>query len=334
MHIKHLFAIFFFLLIQLSAFTQTESDSTLKADNKIYLITKTDGSQFIGKIISQDSREVLLETKTLGQIYIPKHVIKEIKEIDEKNISSKGNYSTSETFSTRYFFTTNGLPINQGESYLKINLSGPEYHYGIAKNLGIGIITTWFATPVIGTVKYTFKLNDGIYMGLGTLLGTGSWVFPEFAFALPYSSVTFGDRGFNFTFSGGYGYLQYREGGGNFLGGYDPYNRKVAQGRFLFSVAGMKKVSKNLTVLFDSVIMPEGPEYQQTYIDWVENPDGSFTEVQRTRMVKSPAFALLTPGLRWELNPENAFQFGFNGIYFDSTVFPLPLPSIQWFRKI
>ena len=46
--------------------------------NSFLLIRKTDGNELYGFIISDDGREILLETKTIGKVYINKSDIKEI----------------------------------------------------------------------------------------------------------------------------------------------------------------------------------------------------------------------------------------------------------------
>ena len=48
------------------------SQESNKDSNKLFLIKKTDGGEFIGEIISDDGREVLILTKTIGKVYIRK----------------------------------------------------------------------------------------------------------------------------------------------------------------------------------------------------------------------------------------------------------------------
>lgn len=71
----------------------------------VYLIEKNDGARYSGHIISSDAREVLIRTFDLGDIFIPKHEIKSITEF------TAGDDKFREVFATRYFLTTNGLPV-------------------------------------------------------------------------------------------------------------------------------------------------------------------------------------------------------------------------------
>ncbi len=54
-------------------------DDTLKITQEvIHLVIKRDNAQFIGVIIFQDAREVIIRTEKLGEISIPKHEIYEM----------------------------------------------------------------------------------------------------------------------------------------------------------------------------------------------------------------------------------------------------------------
>ncbi len=286
-----LFLVFLFtVFIANTSFAQ--ADTTKTEVQKIFLITTIEGGQFVGTIISQDAKEVLIDTKDRGQVSIPKYQISEIREVSKKELSATGNYIPEEVFATRYFITTNGLPIEKGDSYILWNLWGPDFEFGIGKNVGVGVMTSWFGVPIIGSIKYTINLAPKVNMALGGLLGTGSWVEPGFGLAVPYAALTFGDRKSNISFTGGYGAVFY-EGNNN--------------GRALFSVAGMTKVSKKVSLVFDSFIAPKG------------NNDNSFS--------------LIIPGIRLQTARNSTFQFGFAGLFNqDNQV--IPIPFIQFFTKL
>ncbi|MBA7585367.1 hypothetical protein ES708_27342 [subsurface metagenome] len=268
-------------------------DTTKITSSKIYIITTYDGGEFIGKIILQDAKEVLIETKDRGQVSIPKYQIKEMKEVKSGEFSASGEYMPEQIFATRYFITTNGLPISKGESYLLLNLYGPEFQFGVGENFGVGIMTSWLGMPLIGTAKYSIELSEKTNLGIGTLLGTGSWAKPDFGLALPFAVLTFGDRRNNINFSGGYGAI---------------WSNGDSEGNALFSIAGMAKVGKNISLVFDSFIMP--------------NLGGNNT-----------GFALLIPGIRIQEKSNKAFQFGFAGLVVDGDLMPFPIPMIQWYKK-
>jgi hypothetical protein len=53
-----------------------------------------------------------------------------------------------------------------------------------------------------------------------------------------------------------------------------------------------------------------------------------------TTTERSPALIVLVPGLRLQTRQNSAFQFGFAGAIYDGEVAPLPIPMLQWFRKL
>ena len=238
--LKYMLVIMYYILAQ-PLLAQEESDSTEVNRHRLYLVIKNDDTEYIGTILKQDAREILIKTERLGEIYIPKHEIREIRELQPGDLNSEGQYIPKEVFATRYFLTTNGLPIEKGESYVLVSLYGPEIQFGVAEKVSLGVMTSWYGVPIIGTFKYSFSLGDKSSMAVGTLIGTGSWVAPDYGGILPFAALTFGDRRSNITFSGGYGAI--------FGGG-------VTEGNALLSIAAMRKAGKRLSLIFDSFIAP------------------------------------------------------------------------------
>ena len=274
-----------------------------------YIIETYSGGQFVGVLLKEDDKEVLIETKDRGKVTIPKFEVKVIRVLKPGELNVKGDYLPEEVFSTRYFITTNGLPIKKGENYVLWNLYGPEIHFGVGKNIGLGLMTSWIGMPVIGSAKYSIKVSEKFNLGLGTLLGTGSWAAPDFLLALPYGVLTYGDRRNNINFSGGYGVVSY--------GG-------VPEGKALISIAGMKKVGKKVSLVFDSFIVPEVRFTDSTY-----DPNTGIETITN----KYNVLAILIPGIRIQDAADKAFQFGFAGIYANGKMVPVPIPFLQWYRK-
>jgi hypothetical protein len=228
----------FLLFIGNIALSQTDTTSTL--DTSTYRIIKTDGGELIGQIQSQDAREILLLTKNNRQIYIPQHTIKKIEKLKSSDFSATGTFIGEDKFATRYFISTNGLPIKKGEHYVQWNLFGPDFQFGIGKDLGVGIQSSWFGVPIIGSIKKSWKIGEKSQFAVGGLVGTGSWALPEFGGALPFATFSFGDRSKNIAFSGGYGAIWDSDG---------------TSGRAISSIAGMAKISPKISLVFDSFIL-------------------------------------------------------------------------------
>ena len=75
-----------FCTISFGLFAQTTPPDTTQYKNvKLFKVTLNSGKVFVGNIINQDPKEVLIETKEVGQVLIPKYEISLIEEIPEDN---------------------------------------------------------------------------------------------------------------------------------------------------------------------------------------------------------------------------------------------------------
>lgn len=283
----------------------TRPDNVFAADTNIYRIVLANGNEIIGKIISQDRREVLVITKDKREILIPQYEIKEFIVMSARDFNLKGVYLGEDKFATRYFITTNGLPIKKGEHYIQWNLFGPDFQFSVTDNFGIGVMTTWVGIPFIGTLKYSFNLGENTQFAVGFLAGTGTWAAPTWGGILPFGTISFGNRQANIAFSAGYGGVWT---GGNF------------QGRTLASVAFMAKLGLKISIVFDTFILLPSKN---------KNPiTGDFS-----RSYDSNLFALIIPGLRWHLAEGRAFQFGLTAVYNQEEFVQVPIPMVQWYRS-
>lgn len=196
--------------LSLGAHAQFEDDSTQK---QLYLVTKTDGASFYGYILKDDGREILLQTKTIGKIYINKSNINQIKAVSESEIQveQKGEYSELRDegpFTTRYYLNTNGLPIKKGENYAMIHLYGPEVHFAVSDNLSLGVMASWIASPIAVAGKYSFDSETNTHFALGTILGSSGFLGQSRGVGgLHWATITQGDRMANVSLSAGYGYI-------------------------------------------------------------------------------------------------------------------------------
>ena len=189
---------------------KTSTAQNNPVDTNTYVVTKTSGAEYIGKILNDDGREILLETKSLGKIFINKSEIKSITLISSRKEVVFGEYSALGPFTTRYQFTTNGFPIKRGENYALVNLYGPEVHFSLSDRFSLGVMTTWIASPFVLAAKYALlNKSDKWHFSLGTMMGTSGYLanFKGFG-GLHWGVVTYGNRLNNISFSAGYGYLK------------------------------------------------------------------------------------------------------------------------------
>ena len=101
-----------FLCFTVAIKAQISPADSIKSQKQV-VITKQNGTEYIGTIISDDGREVLVVVDKLGKIYIPKSDIKSIIEVEDPKAIVRGEYRVAGPFTTRYAFTTNALPVKK-----------------------------------------------------------------------------------------------------------------------------------------------------------------------------------------------------------------------------
>lgn len=213
-----------------------QSDTIQQKDSNTYKLSLNDGSQLVGHIIKKDSREIQFITLDKREIIVPQYAIKSIEVVKSTDFNSAGQYVGEDKFATRYFISTNGLPIKKGENYVQWNLFGPDFQFAVADDLGVGIMTSWIGMPIIGSIKKSWEINDHSQFALGALAGTGSWAAPDFGGVLPFASLSFGNRSQNISLSGGYGAI---------------WDYGDVNGRAMTSIAAMVKLTPKVSLVFD-----------------------------------------------------------------------------------
>ncbi len=349
---------------------QTTPTDTTKSE-QLFVITKTDGTEYIGKILSDDGREVLIQTDALGKIYIPKSEIKSMVAIEDASKIVYGEYSPTGPFTTRYAFTTNALPIKKGENYALINLYGPEVHFAVTDHLNIGVMTTWIASPMILALKYSVKTkNEKINFSLGTLMGSSGYLFNFRGFGgLHFANVTIGSREKNITLAGGYlygktgdNYYAANEESGIYYSDQEYYSvtydvsnpAPLTQGP-ISSIAGITKVGARASFVFDSMIgifsTPTESVYTNTttiteptpgYYDpnppyqYINGTPGWYQHNVTVDKYTNRTVALFVmPGMRFQKTDKSDFQFTIAGVSLFRGGYDMsfPIPMCSWFLK-
>ncbi len=199
------------LLLFVLLFTSSIVKAQTK-DSTVVKIETTDGNEFIGEIIFQDTARIVLKTDKLGELSIRRTDIKYQETIDVQQIKD-GKLWFANPQSTRYFWSPNGYGLKKGEGYYQnIWVLWNQFSYGVSDNfsLGAGIIPTFlFAgapTPVFATAKFSIpikknKVNLGGGAIAGTVLGADGT-----GFGILYGLSTFGSPDNNVTVGLGYGF--------------------------------------------------------------------------------------------------------------------------------
>lgn len=317
-------------------------------DTNTYVVVKNNGVEYIGKILNDDGREILLETKTLGKIFITKSEIKSIKLVSSRKDIVFGEYRAQGPFTTRYQFTTNAFSIKRGENYALVNLYGPEVHFSLSDRFSLGVMTTWIASPFVLVAKYALlNKSDKWHFALGTMMGTSGYLanFKGFG-GLHWGVVTYGNRLNNISFSAGYGYLKTGteetiERPGTYIEPNFPstYERIIPLRKApLISLAGIFKVGSKASFFFDSMVLFSNQKEIRTTSSGGYDPNTQIystiiTTVKEERIFKTSLY--LMPGMRFQKNENRAFQIALAGVAtfdrYDSNSFPIPMCS--WFFK-
>ena len=327
------------------------------------VITTNYNQTYVGIILSDDGREVLIDTEDRGKIYLSKANILSIKPARASDVVS-GEYVGEGAFTTRYSFTTNALPVKRGDNYAMLNLYGPEVHFAVSDNTSLGIMSTWLGSPMALAVKRSFGTADPLLnFSAGALLGTTGYLNNfEGRGGLYFANATYGNRKHNVTVALGYAQGSSRVDvlpSGNYVdsnpGFYiDEYLDSDVliqdKSRFsgpLLSVAGITKVGPKASLVFDSMwglfrsSLPENTAITTVLQEEVWNPvTGEFVpgiyshSVQLVEVESDPVFMFfLMPGLRVERTPNKSFQFNLAGarVTVDGVQYSFPFPMCTWF---
>ncbi len=211
---KHLIALVLIFTVGFYAKSYAQDTTAQATDtSKLYLVKKTDGGEFYGHILADDGREILLLTKKIGKIYISKSDIAEIvllttEEVQKLRDAPYQDYRNSGPYTTRYYFTTNALPIKKNEHYAMLHLYGPEVHFAVADGFSVGVMTTWIGSPIAAAAKYTLFSKNKNSMSVGTIIGSSGFLFNGKGFGgLHFATYTRGVPGKNMSISAGYGHV-------------------------------------------------------------------------------------------------------------------------------
>ena len=327
---KHLLStlVLFFALSSI-AFAQPSSD--------LKIIKMTNGVEHIGTIISDDGREMLFESTTVGKIYIKKTLVKSISNYSKEDFSIVNDEIVrANPFSTRYSFTTNALPIKKKDNYYMLNLWGPEFHVAVADNFNVGVMTTWIGSPLALAAKYSITTkNPKLNFSVGEIIGNGGYIDPSAFISLSFGNVTFGDRDKNLTLGVGYGYFDFNQTqpipGTYFADQPIPQRSKPATQGVLGSVAASLRINDRTSFVFDSMfgmLSTGGTNSKYTYFT------GGPSFVTITAKQPNTPFLVLMPAIRRSQGNGSgkSVQFTLAGINTNDRSFPIPF--VTWYRSL
>jgi hypothetical protein len=180
---------------------------------KTYKVETKDGNEFIGTIIREDDKTIVLKTQILGEITINRENILRIREIDQSKII-EGVLWDDNPQSSRYLWTPNGYGLKEGEGYYQnIWVLYNQLSYGLSDYFSVsgGLIPLFLFgeggnTPAWIVPKFSIpisaeKVNIAAGAFVGTVLGEN-----DANFGIVFSTLTLGNRNSNVNLGLGWGY--------------------------------------------------------------------------------------------------------------------------------
>lgn len=331
-----------FVLLSCSAVLSVGQEDSTKTETLKVIVTKNDGAQYTGFIISDDAREILINTEEVGKLYIPKHMIQSIKPFDahtlnkEEETELKTDTTATDTpiieehtigtesfelekpdgilenyITTKNILSENAMPIQRGESFIRFTFVGVEAGIPLTRNWSLGGFSSYWGLPVGLKTKYCFQLNRSIWLSLDAGYGTmafGSWADRgiDDGGLIVSTSLTIGDRNKNFTVKGGYGFIHQNQQ----IWNWDENLQQVVLVQtvknndhlFFANLGGMMMLTDHSTFTFDAVL---------AFVDGALNISAG-------------------AALRFGRSPRKQWQLGGSLVFSDGTFIPFPLPHLSY----
>ncbi len=228
-------ALFFSLLL---FFSFTLSGQTTDKENGQVIIILLDKSEIKGKLVTENERELVVNSESLGLLTFQRTEIKKIIYLDNKGRMPNPN-------PTRYFVGQSAYTLDKGEGYYQniyglVNLVS----YGITDRfsalVGTEIISLFSGTPIIFTnLKYGFPISDKLQAAASfSYLTAGGELAGEVNFGSLNALLTYGNKEHNVTFGTGYA-----------LANGDIDNTG------LLTIGGMTRISSRLALITENYLL-------------------------------------------------------------------------------
>ncbi|MCD6066746.1 MAG: hypothetical protein K0S33_1572 [Bacteroidetes bacterium] len=258
-----LFFCLFAFLVQAS-FAQSDSTKAGKEKNwwkkgKPYVIVTNDGTEYIGEVVGDNDREVLIMTKTMGKLYIPKYSIKTIELLESDNFAN-GQYIDENNHRNYYIAATNALPFKKGEMRMSMYyFGGFSGTYSLNENVALGLHTTIIGAPMAISLKTSFLLSDKSYIGTDIHVGSLTYLQRSSYVGSIAAKYTSGNEKTNFSLMGGIGFasiLQYKYiQTGPYGGTQQSYHEN--DNSYFFNASFFHRLTKNAGFAAEGWVVPK-----------------------------------------------------------------------------
>ena len=171
---------------------------------QIWMVRTTDGNDFVGIIVEDTAEHVVLETRNIGLVTIPRDQIERMRPISSDRIVD-GKLWPENPLPNRYFLGPNSIGLKKGQGYYQnIWVLFNQVTFTPADNFSIGIGTI----PIFGGGGLPFWISprlsvpldgaDGsVFLGFGGFLGGVAGADGGLG-VYAYSNLAVGSRDTNF----------------------------------------------------------------------------------------------------------------------------------------
>jgi hypothetical protein len=207
MKIKYVLILCIFLLGgTLSIFAQKKQEKTDSTDKKLTVAVETkDGSRFVGKFIERQNDTVVLQTETMGLIYLAESQIKSIDEVGKIKESSSSNSAWFRNpYAAQGVFFPTGIGLKKGEgNYQNLMVALNSVQYGITDNFSIGggleiisLVITGRPGVVYVQPKLSYSFTENFHVSGGSYLFVNAFNSNSQSslVVLPFANMTYGNR--------------------------------------------------------------------------------------------------------------------------------------------
>lgn len=126
------------LLLSCSISDGQVTDHKSSQADSVTIITLTDGSKLMGKIIAQHDSIIILETTNIGRLTVTSGNVKNMETVAASNFKKNG-YWFPNSIATRYLLSPSAINLRKSEGYYQNTyLLFNAAYAGVSKNVSIG----------------------------------------------------------------------------------------------------------------------------------------------------------------------------------------------------
>lgn len=349
-------------LISLCSTSTVFAQETPTDTTKVVEIEKNDRTIIVGRIISNDAKEVVISTSG-GRIYVPKHEVRRIGAGPSSLQALRTEEMGQAPFGSYYGFTQGALPHESEQGHLQITPVSTDFELYLTDRFSVGVMASVIAAPIIGRTSYSCSSSSDLHFAVGGFVGWGGSIARNNAIAMPTVSVTKGDSRNNVSLSAGYGYSTFIQTANRFEGEFERVDYRTGElvtdtitsrvdvrlstARAWLSVGLITEISSSISLVLDAFYISDAglaslPTNQTFLEEGYQLVNGEYV-FQRSvvKGVQTYSTIIVSPSIRWKMSARSSLQFGFTGykgnflnLEDNSNWSSFPIPMVQWFMKL